>query len=297
MVSLLCFRNKKKNNKKRKRNSSKKSSSSHNEDRGLLSSPNSHETQGIKTLSSSATKDTALSGIGSSRSRDSNNNYNNNYNNFDDSSIPTIDSDYNPHNSNFSLSDAGGTIGSRSLANVSHATSAFGGTVGNTVAGGGDSVERRLYNDVYMMSIGNNGHHHHMNQEYSSVQQLSHLIQPPTSHQSGPYYTGSTRATGGALSQEETTMTIHAPTGKLGVVIDTPTSSQNGTTMPIVHAVKDSSPLAKKIQVGDKLIMVDEEDVTSLTALQVSKLLARKSGQSVRKLTIVRTARGRGGIY
>ncbi len=178
---------------------------------------------------------------------------------------------------------------------MSHATSAFGGTIGNTVAGGGDSVERRLYNDVYMMSIGNNGHHH---QEYSSVQQLSHLIQPPTSHQSGPYYTGSTRGAGaGGASQQETTMTIHAPTGKLGVVIDTPTSSHNGTTMPIVHAVKDSSPLAKKIQVGDKLIMVDEEDVTSLTAIQVSKLLARKSGQSVRKLTIVRIARGRGGIY
>lgn len=178
---------------------------------------------------------------------------------------------------------------------MSHATSAFdSSTYQNTVAGGGDSVERRLYNDVYMMNNMNMMNiDQHQQHPYSSGQQLlSHLIQPPTTQSSAPYYTGTS-----SQQQAEQTMTIHAPTGKLGVVIDTPTSSHTGTTMPIVHAVKDSSPLADKIQVGDKLIAVDEEDVTSLTAIQVSKLLARKSGQSVRKLTIVRTARGRGGIY
>ncbi|KAL7491523.1 hypothetical protein ACHAWT_001071 [Skeletonema menzelii] len=278
MVSLLCFKNKKKN----KKGSSKKS----NEDRGLLSPSNSSvsspETRGVKTLSSTATKDTgysaSLSGIGS-RS-----NQNNNFN-FDDSSIPTIDSDYNQHNSNFSLSDAGGTIGSRStLANFSHATSAFGGdvTIGNTVAGGGDSVERRLYNDAYMMSGNVHQQHHHS----GSPTQLSHLIQPPTIR--NEHYN---RYNGSDGSAPQETVVINAPTGKLGVVIDTPNDE------PIVHAVKDSSPIANKIQVGDKLIAVDEEDVTSMTAIQVSKLLARKSGQSVRKLTIVRTSRGRGGIY
>ena len=47
---------------------------------------------------------TALSGIGSNSNTRTKTNYH------DDSSIPTIDSDYNQHNSNFSLSDAGGTI-------------------------------------------------------------------------------------------------------------------------------------------------------------------------------------------
>eukprot|EP00985_Skeletonema_marinoi_P000023 scaffold8_cov142-Skeletonema_marinoi.AAC.16 len=292
MVSLLCFKNKKKkkNNKKQPQNDGRNQKSTQ-EKKGLLS-PTS--TAGMKTLSSNASsKDTgfstALSGIGS------HSNTKNNYH--DDSSIPTIDSDYNQHNSNFSLSDAGGTIGSRSLANFSHATSAFGGdTITNTISGGGgDSVERRLYNDVYMSQHHSVGGYHEngSQQQQRQQQQLSHLIQPPTSRGNdgyGRYNNGS-----GAAPQE--TFTIDAPKGKLGVVIDTPYQSNTGTTMPIVHAVKDSSPIADRIQVGDKLIAVDEEDVTSMSAIQVSKLLARKSEQNVRKLTIVRTARGRGGIY
>ena len=154
------------------------------------------------------------------------------------------------------------------------------------MAGGGDSVERRLYNDAYMMS-GNVHQQHHS----GSPTQLSHLIQPPTIR--NEHYN---RYNGSDGSAPQETVVINAPTGKLGVVIDTP-ASLLGTSEPIVHAVKDSSPIADKIQVGDKLIAVDDEDVTAMTAIQVSKLLARKSGQSVRKLTIVRTSRGRGGIY
>lgn len=152
-------------------------------------------------------------------------------------------------------------------------------------------MDRRLYNDAYMMS------HQHQDGLYNhsgSPTHLSHLIQPPTIR--NEHYNRHNGSAGSSAPRE--TITINAPSGKLGVVIDTPMSSQTGTASePIVHAVKDSSPIANKIQVGDKLIAVDEEDVTSMTAIQVSKLLARKSGQSVRKLTIVRTSRGRGGIY
>lgn len=76
---------------------------------------------------------------------------------------------------------------------------------------------------------------------------------------------------------------VLAPAGKLGVVIDTPDEGA-----PVVHAVKDSSVIADQIQVGDKLIAVDDEDVRTMTAIKVSKLISKKSANPTRKLTIAR---------
>jgi PDZ domain len=86
-----------------------------------------------------------------------------------------------------------------------------------------------------------------------------------------------------AMARDEV-IVIDAPAGKLGVVIDTPDDGA-----PVVHAVKDTSVIAHLIQVGDKLIKVDEEDVRSMTAIKVSKLISKKSANPVRRLTIVRT--------
>jgi len=83
---------------------------------------------------------------------------------------------------------------------------------------------------------------------------------------------------------KEHTIEVLAPAGKLGVVIDTPDEGA-----PIVHAIKETSCVADKLKVGDKLLRVDEEDVTAMTAIKVSKLISRKSANAVRKLTIVRT--------
>jgi len=83
---------------------------------------------------------------------------------------------------------------------------------------------------------------------------------------------------------QEQVMVIDAPAGKLGVVIDTPDDGA-----PVVHAVKDSSVIADQIQVGDKLIAVDEDDVRSMTAIKVSKLISKKSANPSRRLTIVRS--------
>jgi C-terminal processing protease CtpA/Prc len=82
---------------------------------------------------------------------------------------------------------------------------------------------------------------------------------------------------------KEELLNIFAPPGKLGVVIDTPDDGA-----PVVHAVKDSSVIADKIHVGDKLVAVDDEDVRSMTAIKVSKLISRKSANPSRKLTIIR---------
>lgn len=83
--------------------------------------------------------------------------------------------------------------------------------------------------------------------------------------------------------QEEVSIEIIAPAGKLGMVIDTP----NGG-FPIVHAIKDTSVLADKIVVGDRLVSVDGQDCTSMTAVQVSKLISLKSEQPSRVLVFVR---------
>mmetsp|Transcript_43380 Transcript_43380/g.77958 ORF Transcript_43380/g.77958 Transcript_43380/m.77958 type:complete len:531 (+) Transcript_43380:229-1821(+) len=100
---------------------------------------------------------------------------------------------------------------------------------------------------------------------------------------SGDYYpsSGSTPY-GNDLDAAEELLTIYAPAGKLGVVIDSP---DNGA--PMIHDVKDTSPIADKVQVGDRLVAVDDEDARTMTAIKVSKLISRKSSNS-RKLTIIR---------
>lgn len=85
-------------------------------------------------------------------------------------------------------------------------------------------------------------------------------------------------------SGNEEVIHIFAPPGKLGVVIDTPDDGA-----PVVHAVKDTSVIADRILVGDKLVAVDDEDVRSMTAIKVSKMISRKGANPSRKLTIVRT--------
>jgi C-terminal processing protease CtpA/Prc len=88
---------------------------------------------------------------------------------------------------------------------------------------------------------------------------------------------------GGDASYKEEVLVIDAPAGKLGVVIDTPDDGA-----PVVHAVKDSSVIANQIQVGDKLVAVDDDDVRSMTAIKVSKLISKRSANPSRKLTIIR---------
>ena len=56
-------------------------------------------------------------------------------------------------------------------------------------------------------------------------------------------------------------------------------------------------PIRSQIRVGDKLLAVDDEDVTCMTAVEVSRLIGRKCEQKERKLTIVRGGgSGRGGV-
>jgi len=85
-------------------------------------------------------------------------------------------------------------------------------------------------------------------------------------------------------TEDQVPFEITVPAGKLGMVIDTP----NGG-FPVVHAIKDTSILADKVRVGDRLVSVDGQDCTTMTAVQVSKLISLKSEQEKRVLVFVRS--------
>jgi C-terminal processing protease CtpA/Prc len=85
----------------------------------------------------------------------------------------------------------------------------------------------------------------------------------------------------------EILLDVYAPAGKLGVVIDTPNDGA-----PMIHAVKETSPIVDKVRVGDKLVAVDDVDVRAMTAMKVSKLISKKGSNPSRKLTIIRHERG-----
>jgi C-terminal processing protease CtpA/Prc len=86
------------------------------------------------------------------------------------------------------------------------------------------------------------------------------------------------------FAEPEERFDVVAPAGKLGMVIDTP----NGG-MPVVHAIKDTSVLANQVRVGDRLLSVDGEDCTAMTAMQVSKLISLKSEKPARVLVFARS--------
>lgn len=63
----------------------------------------------------------------------------------------------------------------------------------------------------------------------------------------------------------------------------------NGSA-PTVKTIQEDSPLMGKIDVGDYLVAVDEVDVRGKSANKVSKLIANRKANPVRKLTLIRGA-------
>ena len=76
---------------------------------------------------------------------------------------------------------------------------------------------------------------------------------------------------------------VRVPSGKLGMVVDTP----NGG-VPVVRAIRPDSVLHGTVLVGDRLISVDNKDVTNLTALEVSSLISLKKDQPERLMVFCR---------
>jgi hypothetical protein len=79
---------------------------------------------------------------------------------------------------------------------------------------------------------------------------------------------------------------VLAPAGVLGLILET-----NVDGVPTVNSVKPSSVLAYQVQIGDRLLSVDGQDVTVMLASQVSKLIASKRNQHERNLVFMRSVR------
>jgi len=86
--------------------------------------------------------------------------------------------------------------------------------------------------------------------------------------------------------EDEEWLDIIAPAGKLGVVLVTPEPPDFGPAY--VFKMRDESPLKDDIKLGDKIVAVDGEDVRSMSAINVSKLLGSKSGNVTRKISVLR---------
>jgi len=71
------------------------------------------------------------------------------------------------------------------------------------------------------------------------------------------------------------------PGSKLGMVVET-----NGG-IPSVRAIRSDSPFVNQVQVGDYIIGVNDQDVTNMTAMEVSELIACQQFTD-RKLVFVR---------
>ena len=79
---------------------------------------------------------------------------------------------------------------------------------------------------------------------------------------------------------------VVAPSGNLGVVIDTPDLDLGG--IPVVHMIKETSPIFGQVEAGDRLLSVDGEDCMGMTAAEVSRLITMKKEKPARVLNFVR---------
>ena len=74
---------------------------------------------------------------------------------------------------------------------------------------------------------------------------------------------------------------VFAPSGAIGVVVDT---TKNG---PSVHSLKPTSPMLGLITPGDLIVALDGQDTTGMNAATLTRLMAKKSSQTERKITLM----------
>jgi hypothetical protein len=78
-------------------------------------------------------------------------------------------------------------------------------------------------------------------------------------------------------------VTVVAPAGILGIVLDNPSGD-----FPVVHAIKETSPLHGSIFVGDMLVSVDEVDCRGMSPRAISSFLSSRSQNPGRTLVLAR---------
>jgi hypothetical protein len=79
-------------------------------------------------------------------------------------------------------------------------------------------------------------------------------------------------------------ITIVAPAGMLGIVLN----DNQGGDFPVVYAVKSTSPLHGRVQVGDMLVTVDEVDCRGVASRTISSFLSSRSQSPMRTMVLAR---------
>jgi len=74
---------------------------------------------------------------------------------------------------------------------------------------------------------------------------------------------------------------VFAPAGPIGIIVDT---TKHG---PAVHSLKRTSPMLGLINPGDLIVGLDDEDTRGMTAATLTRLMAQKSNQKERKITLL----------
>lgn len=74
---------------------------------------------------------------------------------------------------------------------------------------------------------------------------------------------------------------VFACAGPLGVVVDT---TKDG---PVVHSLKPTSALVGLMTPGDLIVGLDDQDTRSMTAATLTRMMAKKSNQPERKITLL----------
>jgi hypothetical protein len=74
---------------------------------------------------------------------------------------------------------------------------------------------------------------------------------------------------------------VFAPSGPIGIVVDT---TEKGC---VVHTLRKTSSMQGLINPGDLIIALDDVDVRTMDASELTKLMAKKSHQTERKFTLI----------
>ena len=91
-----------------------------------------------------------------------------------------------------------------------------------------------------------------------------------------------TGITSGGSTTKCRRVTVEAPPGKIGIVLD-------GSDCAVVSAVANTSPLRADVAIGDILVEIDGLDVTGMRAQLVSQLISSKSKRPRRTLVLMRS--------
>jgi hypothetical protein len=94
------------------------------------------------------------------------------------------------------------------------------------------------------------------------------------------FQTSSTRNNGDSTLD---LITVIAPQGTLGIVLDNPHGA-----LPYIYAIKETSSLHGKVRVGDLLLSVDEVDCRGMSSHTITRFLSSRSLNPQRKLVLVR---------